>query len=83
MCHSTAAHCAEGIVRDLRCLLWLSAFSRVGSIDFSPCHGPENFVVAHLDEVIIQDAVLTALTHLEEYLREKWSQGLKSMSTDS
>lgn len=29
----------EGIVRDLRCLLWLGAFSRVASIDLSQCHG--------------------------------------------
>lgn len=71
-------------VKTLQKLLWISAFSRVGSIDFDQNHGPEQFIVSYLDEKVLEDMLLKMFSHLEEkWLREQGLQSLKNMPTDS
>lgn len=70
--------------KNLQKLLWISAFSRVGSIDFDQNHGPEQFIVSYLDEKILEDMLLKMFSHLEEKrLRDHGLQSLKDMPTDS
>ncbi|KAI7781812.1 hypothetical protein LA080_014302 [Diaporthe eres] len=82
-CSSGAAWTFDDF-KNLPKLLWISAFSRVGSIDFGQNHGPEQFVVSYRDKKVLEDMLLKTFSHLEEkWLREQGLQYLKDMPTDS
>lgn len=69
---------------NLQKLLWISAFSRVGTIYFDQNHGPETFVLSYLDGKVLEDMVLKIFSHLEEkWLNEKGLQFLGDMPIDS
>lgn len=70
----------ESIYRDFRGMLFLSAFSRVGIIEWKP-HGPADLMCSsRLDENVIGDMVLRIFSHLEEkWLQGKGLQSLKDM----
>ncbi|KAG6357254.1 hypothetical protein INS49_015132 [Diaporthe citri] len=70
--------------QNLRNLLWISAFCRVGIIDFDQNYGPETFIISYLDEKVIEDMVLQMFSHLEEkWLRGKGLQSLRDMPANS
>lgn len=61
----------DSLFRSFQCMLFLSAFSRVGIIELQP-HGPADLIFSSkLDNKVIADMVLRIFSHLEE----KWLQG--------
>lgn len=71
---------ADSVFKNLQGLLWLSAFSRVGNIEWEQSHGPERLICSYLDKDIIGDMVLKMFSHSEEkWLRGKGLQSLRDM----
>lgn len=73
----------DRVFRDLQALLWVSAFSRVGNIEFEQSHGPETMICSYLDSTILAHMVVKMLSHVdEEWLGGERLQTLKDMPAD-
>lgn len=73
----------DRVFKDLQALLWVSAFSRVGKIQWEQSHGPESIICSYLDSTILAHMVIKMISRVdEEWLGGERLQALKDMPAE-